>query len=174
MSLSVPRPSSDHQRIALKSACRAAIRRAGGLEAFAVASRVGKSTLQRDCSPDHPAAFLALDVALDLDLDAGAPLIAGALAEAQGWRLVSASDHAGTACSPSSPPCVSAALLAVAREIGDVVPSVMGALADGRFTAAERAQALAEIDELLAPLYALRGAIHRHEPKTPASLDRGS
>lgn len=70
--MKLPRPSNDHQRDALKRATSHQVRQAGGQEAAAALTRVGRQTVQTYCSAsaDHGDVYMPLDVLLDLTLDA--------------------------------------------------------------------------------------------------------
>lgn len=70
--MKLPRPSNEHQRAALKRASAHQVRQAGGQEAAAALTRVGRQTVQTYCSAaaDHADVYMPLDVLLDLTLDA--------------------------------------------------------------------------------------------------------
>ncbi len=76
----------------LKAATRRAVKAAGGGDALAVTTRVSEGQLSKYglASEEHAETFIPLDVALEADREAGSPIIASALAAAQGFRLVPA------------------------------------------------------------------------------------
>lgn len=84
------RSISDDHRKKLKAATRRAIKAAGGGDSFAHVTRVSESQLSKYglATEEHEDAFIPVDVALEADLEAGTPVIASALAAAQGFRLV--------------------------------------------------------------------------------------
>ncbi|MBO6758299.1 MAG: hypothetical protein JJ902_18330 [Roseibium sp.] len=67
------RPTTDHDRAALKAAVRALIRACGNQEQAAMATRVGQSTLSRYGSIAHANEHIPLDVLMDLTMDADDP-----------------------------------------------------------------------------------------------------
>lgn len=144
------RPSTPHMRVALKAAIRRALDLAGGGDSFANATRVDAPRLSRYASA-NAAEHMPLDVALDLDLDIGRPVVLAALAAQQGCSVVPGPAVAG-------PPdaALGAALL---RETAEVAAALMEALADGAIDRAERRRLLKEIDEASALLTRLRHAL---------------
>lgn len=126
---------------ALKNAVRRACQQAGGgLRGLAGMTRLSAAQLSRfgDLNSDQSA---PLDVVLDLDSLAGAPVITSALAELLGYDLVPAK---------GAVVCASMAqhLSGLAREGGDAMSRLAEALADGRLTPRE----LTEIEQELADL----------------------
>ena len=163
----VPRPSTEMHRLALKSASAGAIRTAGGGDCFALATRIEAPRLSQCGNPQIEGTFLPIDVALDADLAAGAPIITAALAHAQGFALVPlagaalpAIGHAGLAAEALG----FSGLSRLTRELGDVAPALLTALADGTLTAAEQRAALDEIDQASAALTAARAALAICQP----------
>ncbi|TPW28588.1 hypothetical protein FJU08_17445 [Martelella alba] len=79
----------------LKAATRRAIKAAGGSDSFAHVTRVSVAQLSKYglASEDHTETFVPIDIALEADLEAGAPIIASELARLQGFRLVRAADE---------------------------------------------------------------------------------
>ncbi|MBO6759151.1 MAG: hypothetical protein JJ902_22695 [Roseibium sp.] len=67
------RPTTEHDRAALKAAVRALTRACGGQDRAAMATRVGQSTLSRYGSIAHPHEHVPLDVLMDLTIDADDP-----------------------------------------------------------------------------------------------------
>ena len=63
------RPTTDHDRAALKSAFRRLVRSGGGQLEAAQATRVGQQALSRYGSPNHPDDHVPVDVLMDLTID---------------------------------------------------------------------------------------------------------
>lgn len=63
------RPTTDHDRAALKSAFRRLVRSGGGQLEAAQATRVGQQALSRYGSPNHPGEHVPVDVLMDLTID---------------------------------------------------------------------------------------------------------
>lgn len=85
--LKAPRASSEHDRLALKAAVKRALALAGGAASFQHATRLHESNLSRAASPQGEDHHLPLDVALDLDREAGAPVVLSEFARLCGYRL---------------------------------------------------------------------------------------
>lgn len=72
---------------ALKAATRRLLERVGGCVQAAHVTRVGKSTLHRYGDPQAPD-FMPIDIVLQLEVEAGEPLVSHELARIQGWDMV--------------------------------------------------------------------------------------
>ena len=81
------RISTDHERNALKTACRAAVHVCGPAKQITAMSRISESRISV-CINRETEDFLPLDVAIEIDRLAGAPLIVEAMARLLGYRLV--------------------------------------------------------------------------------------
>lgn len=81
------RASHEHQQGRLKAATRAVVTQAGTAAQLAAGTRVSESQINKYVGPAYPD-FMPLDVVLDAELLAGAPIITQALASIQGYRLV--------------------------------------------------------------------------------------
>ncbi|WP_223478723.1 phage regulatory CII family protein [Oricola indica] len=138
------RASSDHDRLALKAAVRLALKRVGGGDCFCHATRVGAPALSNYANANRDDSHMPLDVALDLDRDAGAPIVVGALARLNGYRLVPL-QAAGSAPDLED-------IATIARETGDVVSALATALVDGGVDSREAADIRREIEEANAAL----------------------
>lgn len=153
--MKLPSAVTDENRFALKAACRGAVKLAGGGDVMVMASRIDSAgTISKGCNPNEDY-FLPLDVALEADKQGGAPLIATAFAAAQGFKLVSKNESAAGKCGVLS----LEGLAKLTRQLGDVGPLLLDALADGRMDAAEKAKAVKLIDTNLAALFAARNAV---------------
>ena len=140
------RPGSDQDRAALKAAVRRALDLAGGGDSFCQATRVGAPALSNYTLARMVDMHMPIDVALDLDLDIGEPVIAAQMARQQGYRLVPIGEGQGD----DAPALTDIA--AVGGESGDVVRKALEYLADGILDPNERASLRVEIDELSAAL----------------------
>ena len=84
------RKTSDATRAFLKTVSRRVIECCGGVSSAESITRVNNSHLSKyqSRSEDNAGTFMPIDVALDLDMDCGEPIITRAMAESQGFRLV--------------------------------------------------------------------------------------
>lgn len=130
--MSITRPSTEHQRAALKAKTRALVRAAGGVESAASVSRVAKSRMSDGGNPGQPDYFLPLDAVLDLELDTGQPVVTTALAQMQGYYLERID---------AAPPPPTINLLRetteASRHLGFWSGAVLSALEDGRLSDGE-------------------------------------
>ncbi len=150
--MKLPRLTSEHDRLALKAATRAALALAGGVARFELATRVQAPALSKYAAPQETIAFLPIDVAADLDRDIGAPVIAEALAALAGYRLVPA--DAPAAGTPNL-----ADVARIMRETCDVSDALTAALADGRVTRTEARAIDREIEEAIRELRVLQSRV---------------
>ncbi|MDZ7824146.1 MAG: hypothetical protein U5K75_08990 [Ahrensia sp.] len=139
----MPRASTQHQRLAVMAAVRHGLAQAGGGDSFCHVTRVQPPVLSKYASAQYPDNHMPIDVVLDLDLDCGAPICTRALAAAQGYDLVLRDGAAGK--SPSDP---LACLSAIAKEHADVISVVIDCAADGQISEADRAQIMRQALEL--------------------------
>ncbi|WP_158876986.1 phage regulatory CII family protein [Antarcticirhabdus aurantiaca] len=150
------RKSTGDDRLALKASVRRSITLAGGGDSVQHATRVDATSLSRygSANIEQQKTHCPIDVALDLDLEAGAPVITTAMARAQNYELV---------------PMLSADVSSVPWEtklcrLGQVrgeLYGVMGeALSDGRFDAEEASRANAKIEEEIAQLRRIQARIN--------------
>lgn len=147
------RTSSDKQRVTLKIAPRIAIETCGGGKFVSQITRVSEAALSLYIAPHELERYIPLDVALDIDLASGEPVIARAFASAQGYDLIKAtpSDTAGTLGISD--------LCRWISEGNDVSKVIGNALADGQLSASERADIKREIAEARAVLSALEAKV---------------
>ena len=146
MSAELIRVSTVHERLTIKAAVRRALNLAGGGECFSHATRVDAPRLCRYASQNDPQ-HMPVDVVLELDREAGSPVIVGQLAALLGYQLV----H-----SKSDPRPVDGALAArLARETSEVTITLIEALNDGAISPRERNVLLKEITEAQAALHDL-------------------
>jgi hypothetical protein len=129
------RASSDHQRVALKTATFAAVKAGGGSQAIgeAALTRVGQPMLSLYAATHEDSRFAGIDVALDLDLIAGQPFHARALASLQGYDLAR---RAGGAVAPGSMPTIDD-IIPLIHKSPALAAAMLEALSDGVLSPAE-------------------------------------
>lgn len=154
-----PRPSSDVEHRALKSAVRRALRLAGNAVSFAECTRVSKSAIGRygSTGADDAEFHMPIDVALDLDREAGLPVVTGALAQSLGFRLVVDHIEPGGRVSPND----TVTVMSSACEFGSALSR---ALEDGRIDESE-------VREVNQTIERLRGVLNSVQKRLPV---RGS
>jgi hypothetical protein len=137
------RKSTGLMRLALKSAVRRATALAGGGESVQHATRVNAASLSRygSCGAEHESNHCPVDVALDLDLEVGQPIVLAALAETQGYRL----ERMDPTTASDMPWC--AKMGAIAKQDSEILSQIGQALSDGKIDAAEGRCIVAEIDK---------------------------
>ncbi len=117
---------------AIKTATHALIARLGGLLAAASVCRVSVPVLSECQSLNHPHRVMPLDVALQLEMVAGEPIVSGTVARMQGWTLT----RPGTLAAPE----IGRAVAVAARSAGAATAAFVEAQCDGRIDPAERAE----------------------------------
>jgi hypothetical protein len=160
------RPSSPQDRLALKAAVRRAAVFGGGAASVQYATRVDESDLSRYSNPAYPERHCPLDVALDLDLEAGQPVILSAFAAAQKFRLVPEQRGAAGSLGPHD-------VAKLCTEHADLMRSIAAALDDSTINSAEAREIHREIEELMAVLRDLQGRVP-HFPGRVESLPAGN
>lgn len=97
------RAINDNQASALKGATRRAIKAAGTAESFQHVTRVKAPALSNYASaaPENMEKFMGIDVAVEADMEAGAPIITEQMARILGYKLVK--DDAGAPPAASLP-----------------------------------------------------------------------
>lgn len=140
------RTSTERQRNALKMAVRLVVEMCGGGKAVAPMTRVNETMLSQYAAPHESHRHAGVDVALDLDLAAGEPVIARALASLQGFDLVRTrpSDTGSALCLED--------LSRLIREASDAQTVLVGALADRVITPSEKLEIKSSITDLRAVL----------------------
>lgn len=134
----------------LKGAVTQLIEYCGGLDRAALMSRVSASSLARYSDPAEATSHIAADVALALEIAAGAPIVSRFMAAEQGFALV-----------PSG-----AEVMPVERRFADAAASIAGmmshyaaALADGQISEDERQQLLGDVAKIETQMTNLRRAL---------------
>jgi len=150
------RAISDDDRQKLKAATRRAVKSAGGGDSFAHVTRVSESQLSKYglASDEHQDAFIPVDVALEADVEAGSPIIATALAAAQGFRLVRnaspVDDHSLGFADISQ---ISVAFSSFHTRMHEALAD------DGRVDEAERRRILKDFDKFMRTLFTTMGRV---------------
>ncbi len=145
----VPRLIEDGELRRLKTITAGALKAVGGGDAFEPSTRVRQAALSNYGNLAVPEKFIPLDVAIELDRAATAPLLIGEAARMLGFRLEPIDGAAASGISVSD-------AQSVAKESGDVVNKLLEVLASGKPLAfADRQALLKEITEAFAPLYQL-------------------
>lgn len=140
------RASSEKHRATIKAACRLAVDMAGGGKALASRSRVNPPALSKYGSQSEPDSFMPLDVAYEADLEAGTPVIATALAELLGFRLVAIEVPLAT-----SIPTLEQAF-AVLKETVEVFQTYQDGISDGRLDMADRQALRLQVNQAIRAL----------------------
>ncbi len=140
------RAYSEKQEMTLKAATRRAVDMAGGGESFQQVTRVNATQLSKYGNPAESRSFIGIDVAVDADMEAGSPIILGAMADILGYRLVPAGDPIMVVAKPVT---VHDAL-EIANEAADVVKAITEALSnDDQIDGREERIITREIDEAI-------------------------
>lgn len=137
---------------ALGFATRRLVKAAGGLEAAASVTRVGKSTLGRYQDPGS-GDWMPVDVVADLESESGQRFVTEALARQSGCLLLPL--PAASAAAPE----MAQRLARLGQEIAEVFAASAAALADGRVEPAEAARMINEIDDAVRELAGLRSLL---------------
>jgi hypothetical protein len=146
---------SDRQSMQLKAATRRAIDMAGGSDSFEHVTRVRQGQLSKYglAGEEHAATFVPIDVALEADMEAGAPVITEMMAKLQGYRLVR--DEADAPEAGLTHRDISA----LNAEVGDVTRLAIEALDDGKVDAREKRDLMRELTDLKAQIAVIEGKL---------------
>lgn len=136
------RPSSSDARRALKIASQVAVNMLGGGKDAARLTVVDPSMLSLYSALHEEDRFMRLDVALDLDLAVGEPVLARALAAAQGFALVRESADVRAEKIDLDD------YASLHREAFEAKSSVLAAVQQKSMTPAQRKSALKELADL--------------------------
>jgi hypothetical protein len=145
------RPTSDHDRRRLKAATERAIKRAGGGTLFAEQTRVEPAALSKYKAMQEDDTFMPIDVAVDCDMTAGAPIILSAMASTLGYAV--------TPCASERVKYAPELVGTLIREAGEVSAVVLEAMADGILTEGERSTIAKDIDKATMALWRLRASL---------------
>ena len=139
------RASTPDERRALKAAVRRSCKLAGGAASVQYSTRVGDVDLSRYASKDHPDRYCPIDVALEIDREAGSPVIVSAMAALLGYRLV-ADDAKG------AEPLSMRDVAQVSTEAAQLISAVAEASCDGKIDANEVNNIDKEAEEAVAAI----------------------
>lgn len=128
----------------LKTATRRLIDACGGVEAAALISRVGKTSMSDYQNIDKPDCFMPADVAADLERACGQALLTATLVRWNGGYFVKPKAEYGTARD------FAARLPEMGKEYGEVMERTAFALSDGKMSSQDRLQLKKEIEESIA------------------------
>jgi hypothetical protein len=122
----------DDRIAAIKAATHALLARFGCLEAASTVCRVSVPVLSEYQSFSKPDRIMPLDVAYQLEVVIGEPVLTGAVARMQGWTL--------TRPAQGQAPEIGRAVALVSRQAGAAVAAFLEAHADGVVDAGEAAE----------------------------------
>lgn len=149
------RKTTGDDRLSLKAAVRRALALAGGGESVQHATRVDNSSLSRygSVSEEHQKNHCPIDVALDLDLEAGRPVIVEVMARRLGCELHPISPAAHS----DMPWCAKLGVLS--RQAGQLHGLLGDALADNQIDAIEAKAIVEEVDRHIEHLRKLKSRV---------------
>lgn len=133
---------------ALRAHTRRLVIAAGGVDAAALITRAGKSSLSlygAEGNGDKPNPYIPADVVADLEKDVGEPMVTRELARIAGFELVPLAAR----CSEGNGDPAHM-VLRINREMGEFSAAVEDMDADGRRTPAELERCIRELDDVLA------------------------
>lgn len=139
------RVSTPDERLALKASVRRSCKLGGGAASVQHSTRVGEVDLSRYGSKDHADRHCPIDVALELDREAGSPVIVSSMAALLGYRLVAA-DAEG------SEPLSMRDVAQVSTEAAQLIGAIAEAGSDGKFDAVEVGNIDKEAEEAVAAI----------------------
>lgn len=143
------RASTPDERRALKAAVRRSCKIAGGAASVQHATRAGEVDLSRYASTEHADRHCPIDVAIELDREAGSPVIVSAMAALLGYRLV-AEDAKG------AEPLSMRDVAQVTTEAAQLVSAVAEASGDGKIDPHEVNNIDKEAEEAVAAIRQLQ------------------
>ncbi|QVQ38218.1 hypothetical protein KHQ08_09655 [Pseudochrobactrum algeriensis] len=145
------RPTTEHDRQALKAAVRRLLPMAGGVSAFEKVTRVNASALSRYGAPDEAINHMPIDVAMDLMLDTRSNGIVSIMAAQLGYKLVSLGNQNFGNTLPDI-----GDMSRLSKSVSDVMQEYAQAIADGSITPREKQQIDIEIEEAVQMLRAFQ------------------
>ncbi|MBN8180999.1 phage regulatory CII family protein [Roseibium aggregatum] len=149
------RPTTEHDRAAIKAAFRRLLRDAGGQSEAADSTRVGQQALSRYGSPHHETDHVPVDVLMDLTMDADNPEVVRTLCRLAGGVFVPLqAARPDDACWPQQ-------LGALVRSGAEAAESICKALSDDGRVSLEEIQDLDIRAKLSAAIEAL-AVLDRH------------
>ncbi len=132
---------TDEELCALKTGSLVLVRRAGGLEAAALTTRVNKTVLAAGYDQHAKDRFFALDVVADLERAAGVPVLTRLMAGMHGMALVDVEPVNG---------CAISAIALVGEKASEFFAAFARAMGDGVITESERPKLLQEMLDVVA------------------------
>ncbi|MCF7645008.1 hypothetical protein KQ944_07995 [Bacillus subtilis] len=148
------RPTTEHDRQALKAAVRRLLPMAGGVSAFEKVTRVNASALSRYGAPDEAINHMPIDVAMDLMLDTRSNGIVSIMAAQLGFKLVSLGNQNFGSTLPDI-----GDMSRLSKSVSDVMQEYAQAISDGAITPREKQQIDIEIEEAVQMLRAFQHKI---------------
>ncbi|MBX8811105.1 hypothetical protein HBA91_00525 [Ochrobactrum sp. MR34] len=145
------RPTTEHDRQALKAAVRRLLPMAGGVSAFEKVTRVNASALSRYGAPDEAINHMPIDVAMDLMIDTRSNGIVSIMAAQLGYKLVSLGNQNFGNTLPDI-----GDMSRLSKSVSDVMQEYAQAIADGSITPREKQQIDIEIEEAVQMLRAFQ------------------
>lgn len=145
------RPTTEHDRQALKAAVRRLLPMAGGVSAFEKVTRVNASALSRYGAPDEAINHMPIDVAMDLMIDTRSNGIVSIMAAQLGYKLVSLGNQNFGNTLPDI-----GDMSRLSKSVSDVMQEYAQAIADGSITPREKQQIDIEIEEAVQVLRAFQ------------------
>ncbi|WEZ84599.1 hypothetical protein P6U16_08505 [Rhizobium sp. 32-5/1] len=140
------RTISDKQGKMLKGAMLRGLTMAGGGAVVQHSTRINEKTLSKQASgsDDHEKTFTAIDVAVEIDMLAGTPVITAMMAEMLGYQLVPVETGSHVADALAARDAIQ-----LMSEAMDAVKVINAAVSDNHLDAAERRDVMRELEELL-------------------------
>lgn len=140
------RTISDRQGKMLKGAMLRSLTMAGGGAVVQHSTRINEKTLSKQASgsEDHEKTFTGIDVAVEIDMLAGTPVITAMMAEMLGYQLVpiEGGSHVADALAARD-------AIQLMTEAMDAVTVISAAVSDNHMDAAERRDVMRELEDLL-------------------------
>lgn len=156
------RASTPDDRLALKAAVRRAAKLAGGAASVQHMTRASEHDLSKYASAEHADRHCPIDVAIELDREAGAPVILAAMARLVGYRLVALEREGDDAIDMRD-------LARLSVDTSRVIEDVSRALEDGEIDEAEDRQINIDIETAVRDLRALQDKSHKMRARSRAA-----
>jgi hypothetical protein len=160
------RASTPDDRLALKAAVRRAAKLAGGAASVQHMTRASESDLSKYASSEHADRHCPIDVAIELDREAGSPVILAAMAQLVGYRLVALERDGEEEIDMRD-------LARIAVDASRVIEDVTRALENGDIDAAEDRQIAIDIETSVRDLRVLQDKAHKKHLKPRRTAGEG-
>jgi hypothetical protein len=147
------RAITDKEGLTLKACFRRSLDQAGGGDAFQHTTRMKAANLSKcgSANEDNMDKFVGIDVAVECDREAGAPIIVAAMAELLGYKLVPIGQGEGG----DTEAVTLRDALTISKKAGNMVREIDDALEDGKVDAFERDEIVSRADELMKALHGI-------------------